>query len=115
VELKEHVAEIVSAYLRKNYVSADQLTSTIATVYGTLARLGKPDEPAVPLTPRSLFGAACGPVTLSALNVGWSGKTMRRHLTSAHRLTPGEYRTRWSLERRGHAPSQQDSTAVQGD
>jgi len=26
VEIKEHVAEIVSAYLRKNHVSADQLT-----------------------------------------------------------------------------------------
>jgi MucR family transcriptional regulator, transcriptional regulator of exopolysaccharide biosynthesis len=144
VEIKEHVAEIVSAYLRKNYVSADQLTSTIATVYDTLARLGKPDDPAVPLTPAVPVRRSVRSDHITCLECGWSGKTIRRHLTSAHGLTPGEYRARWSLERdypmvapnyaaqrsefaksiglgargrgrRGDAPSQQDSTAVQGD
>jgi len=99
VELKEHVAEIVSAYLRKNHVSADQLTTTITTVYEALAGLGKPGEPVAAPTPAVPVRRSLRPDQITCLECGWSGKTMRRHLTSAHGLTPDEYRTRWSLER----------------
>jgi predicted transcriptional regulator len=141
---KEHVAEIVSAYLRKNQVSADQLTSTIMAVYDALAGLGKPEEPVVTLTPAVPVRRSVRPDQITCLECGWSGKTMRRHLAAVHGFTPDEYRTRWGLPsdypivapsyaaqrsefaksiglgargrgRRGDTPSQQDGTAIYGD
>jgi predicted transcriptional regulator len=97
VELKEHVAEIVSAYLRKNHVSADQLTSTITAVYAALAGLGRPAEPVVSLTPAVPVRRSVRPDQIVCLECGRSGKTMRRHLAAVHGITADEYRSRWSL------------------
>lgn len=97
MELKEHVAEIVSAYLRKNHVPVDQLTSTITIVYDALATLGKPEEPIIALTPAVPVRRSVRPDQITCLDCGWSGKTMRRHLAAIHGVTPDEYRTRWSL------------------
>ena len=88
MEIKEHVAEIISAYLRKNQVSADQLTSTITAVYNALAALGKPAEPVVSLTPAVPVRRSVRPDQISCLECRWSGKTIRRHLGATHGLTP---------------------------
>ncbi len=84
------------AYLRKNQVSADQRTATITAVYETLARLGKHPNPPLPRRQPFQFGAACGP-SIVCLECSWSGKTIRRHLGTAHGMTPNEYRTHWGL------------------
>jgi predicted transcriptional regulator len=144
VELKEHVAAIVSAYLRKNHVSADQLTSTITTVHDALAALGKAEEPVVALTPAVSVRRSLRPDQITCLECGWSGKTMRRHLRAVHGVTADEYRSRWGLApdypmvapnykaqrsefaksiglgvrgrgRKGDTRAQQDGTAIQGD
>ena len=93
--MKEQVAEIVAAYLRNNSVAPSDIPSIIAQVYQSLADLGQPQpvelEPAVPIR-RSV-----NPEYVVCLECGARAKMLRRHLTSAHNLTPVEYRERWKL------------------
>ena len=93
--MKEQVAEIVAAYLRNNSVAPSDIPAIIAQVYQSLAGLTQPPpaepEPAVPIR-RSV-----NPEYITCLDCGAKAKMLRRHLTSAHNLTPAEYRERWKL------------------
>ena len=98
--MKEQVAEIVAAYLRKNVVPVRDVPTVITQVYESLAALGRPPidppeaarpKPAVPIR-RSVADEF-----VICLECGIKSVTLRRHLNSAHSLTPGEYRHRWSL------------------
>jgi len=93
--MKEHVAEIVAAYLRNNSVSLSDVPVIIAQVYRSLTGLTQPQaaepEPAVPIR-RSI-----NPEYITCLDCGAKAKMLRRHLTSAHNLTPADYRERWKL------------------
>jgi predicted transcriptional regulator len=73
-QMKEQVAEIVSAYLRNNTV-----------------------EPASTAAPAVSIRASIRPDLLTCLACGKKSKMLKRHLTTAHGMTPDEYRTRWSL------------------
>jgi predicted transcriptional regulator len=97
LELQEHVATIVAAYVRKNQVAADQLTGAITAVYEALMGLGKPAEPIIPPTPAVPIHRSVGADQITCLECGRSGKTLRRHLSAMHGMTPNEYRTRWGL------------------
>ena len=97
MELKEHVAEIVAAYLRNNRVSPDQLTQTITAVYEALARLGQVSEPVAALEPAVPIRRSVGADWIVCLECGRQAKMIRRHLTSAHGMTPHEYRAKWGL------------------
>ncbi|HTV26727.1 MAG TPA: MucR family transcriptional regulator [Xanthobacteraceae bacterium] len=37
------------------------------------------------------------PNAIVCLDCGWSGQMLRRHLITAHSLTPEQYRERWKL------------------
>ena len=93
--MKEQVAQIVAAYLRKNSVGLSDVPTVIAQVYQSLTDLTQPPpaepEPAVPIR-RSVT-----PEYVVCLDCGAKSKMLRRHLTSAHNLTPAEYRERWKL------------------
>src|SRR5215469_3824405 len=93
--MKEQVAEIVAAYLRNNTVAPTDVAAVITQVYQSLANLGRPQfvepEPAVPVR-RSV-----NPEYIVCLYCGAKGVMLRRHLASAHNLTPAEYRERWKL------------------
>jgi predicted transcriptional regulator len=93
--MKEQVAEIVAAYLRNNSVAPSDIPAVIAQVYQSLTGLTQPPpaepEPAVPIR-RSV-----NPEYVVCLECGARAKMLRRHLTSAHNLTPAEYRERWKL------------------
>ena len=100
VELLRMAAGIVSAYVGRNDVSADELPGVIAEVYDTLSELDV------------LVGAADDETTQPAVTVDRSvkrksivcledGKTFRalkRHLRTAHNMTPQEYRAKWGLQ-----------------
>jgi MucR family transcriptional regulator, transcriptional regulator of exopolysaccharide biosynthesis len=96
----EHVAKIVIAYAKRNSLAADQLPALIATVHGALASIeggGQPERakelvPAVPIR-RSIQLDA-----ITCLDCGYRGKMLKRHLISAHQLTPNDYRQRWGLK-----------------
>ena len=98
-ELLTFAAQIVSAHVSHNAVPAAALPGVIQSVYDTLSGLGvetapveKP-RPAVPVT-KSIF-----PNHIICLEDGMKLKTLKRHLDTAHGMTPEKYRERWGLPR----------------
>ncbi len=90
-------AQIISAHVANNAVSADELPGLIQEVYRTLARIGKepsqPErpQPAVPVK-KSVFHDH-----IVCLEDGKKLKMLKRHLKSAYNMTPEQYRERWGL------------------
>jgi predicted transcriptional regulator len=90
-------AEIVSAYVTKNRLPSTGLPDLIASISGSIRRLGEPapaPEPAqVPaVNPKR----SVHPDHIVCLEDGKKFKSMKRHLTS-HGLTPQQYRVKWGL------------------
>ena len=93
-ELLARTTEIVAAHVSRNTVPVDQVPALINDIHQTLAGLGveEPDlTPAVPIK-RSVRKA-----TIVCLECGKVGKTLKRHLSTAHGLGVKEYRERWKL------------------
>lgn len=90
-------AQIVSAHVSHNSISADALSSLIQDVYRTLSTMGRepvsPDkpQPAVPVK-KSVFADH-----IICLEDGKKLKMLKRHLKSAYDMTPEQYRERWGL------------------
>jgi predicted transcriptional regulator len=96
--MKEQVAEIVAAYLRRNSVAPSDVPAVIVQVYQSLARLGQlPAEPETPLKPAVPLRRSVNPEYIVCLDCGFKGAMLRRHLTVTHKLTPADYRQRWNL------------------
>ena len=94
------VAKIVGSYVKRNAVAPTDLPTVILSVHQALVGL---ETPAL-ATPEQ--GAPAVPVRRSVqqghvtcLDCGWRGQTLRRHLFSAHGLSPEDYRERWQLSR----------------
>ena len=91
-------AQIVAAHVSNNAVAAEALSPLIQNVYRTLAGVGKePAEakrphPAVPIK-RSVFRDH-----IVCLEDGRKLKMLKRHLKTAYKLTPEQYRERWGLD-----------------
>ncbi len=90
--------EIVAAYLSYNTVKAGDVAGIIQTVHGCLATLATDAtaaqqklKPAVPIKKSVTANYVV------CLEDGKRQKTLRRHLATAHGLTPAEYRKRWGL------------------
>jgi predicted transcriptional regulator len=95
-ELLSMTSEIVAAYAGNNAVSNQDLPSLISTVFNTVSGLGAPEAepeqaPAVPLT-ESVTKSA-----LICLECGKPSKMLKRHLSTAHGLSPEAYRMKWRL------------------
>jgi predicted transcriptional regulator len=98
--MKEWVAEIVAAYVRKNQINGSELPALIASVSQSLASLGQPPTIAPiprPLTPAVTIRQSVGADAITCLDCGAKAKMLKRHLHKAHGLSPHEYRARWSL------------------
>jgi predicted transcriptional regulator len=98
--MKEQVAEIVAAYLRKNHVATDDIPTVITQVYQSLAGLGqsRPEEAnAEPLKPAVPIRRSVNDDFIVCLECGSKALMLRRHLHTAHDLTPEKYRQRWNL------------------
>ena len=97
-ELLVLTSDIVSAYAGNNALPSSDLPQLIETVYTTLSRMATPGtEPAVeqkPMVPpkKSVTNSA-----LICLECGQSQKTLKRHLSAAHGMTPEEYKAKWNL------------------
>lgn len=95
------MTEIVSAYVGKNTVSSSDLPSVIQGVYDALKSQGSGAEsqneekrtPAVPVR-KSVHRDY-----IVCLECGGRQKTLKRHLTAAHGLTPDAYKAKWDLPR----------------
>jgi predicted transcriptional regulator len=97
VDLTSLTADVVSAYVSHNAVTASDLPGFIGVVHAALRGLSAPKppeaakpEPAVPVR-RSIT-----PEFLISLEDGKHYKSLKRHL-ARHGLTPAEYRAKWSL------------------
>lgn len=90
-------AQIVSALVAHNSVATDALPALIQSVHNTLTKAGttapEPEklQPAVPVK-RSVFHDH-----IVCLEDGKKQKMLKRHLQTAHGLTPEQYREKWNL------------------
>ena len=96
-EVLSLTAQIVSAHVAHNSVATDALPALIQSVYSTLTKAGtaapEPEklQPAVPVK-RSVFHDH-----IICLEDGKKQKMLKRHLQTAHGLTPEQYREKWNL------------------
>ena len=90
-------AQIVSAHVSHNAVSADALPGLIQDVFRSLSGVGavapveERPEPAVPIK-KSIF-----PDYIICLEDGKKLKMLRRHLQASFGMSPEQYRARWGL------------------
>jgi len=99
-------AEIVAAYASRNQMAQGELPGLIQSVYGTLSGLagsegdGGPetasDAPPAPAVP---IDASVGKDAIICLDCGKGFKTLKRHLSTEHNLSPADYRARWGLSK----------------
>lgn len=91
--------EIVAAHLSNNALSAQEIPGLIEKVYKTLAGVNgesapvssERPQPAVPIR-KSVM-----PDYLICLEDGKKLKMLKRHLMTAYKMTPEQYRDRWGL------------------
>ena len=92
------VADIVSAQVSHNSVSANDLPALIQSVYGSLAKLGEAQAPVEEkLEPAVSIRSSVKPDAITCLECGARLKLLKRHLSTDHNLTPDAYRRRWNL------------------
>ena len=98
-DLVESAADIVSAYVSNNSVTAADLPGLIGQVYAALSTLGKEPEalPSAPLVPAVSIKKSITPEYLVCLEDGLQFKSLKRHLNTKYNLSPEQYRARWSL------------------
>lgn len=98
-EILRMAAEIVSAYVGRNAVPVEQLSTIIKSVHASLSHLHEggakvrepAPKPAVPIK-KSLT-----PDYIICLEDGRKLKMLKRHLRSTYNMTPDEYRAKWGL------------------
>jgi len=98
-EIIEMTADIVSAYVGNNSVTAADLPSLIQSIHRALSGVSgapepvevAPKEPAVPVK-RSIQQDF-----LICLEDGRKFKSLKRHLRTKYNLSPEEYRAKWNL------------------
>jgi predicted transcriptional regulator len=91
-------ADIVSAHVSNNTVGPDKLAGLIERVFTALSNVATPiaatpakQEPAVSVR------ASVKPDYIVCLEDGMKMKTLKRHIQTAHGMTPAEYRSKWDL------------------
>lgn len=97
--LVELTAELVVAYVTHNPIPRDNLPELIGNVHAALNSVGSSPEPAVeePQKPAVSLKQAVQPDYVVCLEDGLRFKAIKRHLRTAHGMTPEEYRKRWDL------------------
>jgi predicted transcriptional regulator len=90
------VTEIVSAYVSKNPVPADQLPAIIKNVHATLGGFAG-EATALPRAPAVPVRKSVQDEYIVCLEDGKKLKMLKRYLRSHYQLSPGQYRERWNL------------------
>jgi predicted transcriptional regulator len=95
----ELAADIVSAYVSNNSVSAADLPSLINNVHNALVNVtaGKVEVPAEPLKPVIPIKKSITPDYIVCLEDGKKFKSLKRHLRTQYNLSPEDYREKWGL------------------
>lgn len=92
-------AEIVSAFVSNNAISAADLPRLLREVHGALAGLGAaPDTQAgIELRPAVPPRKSVMPDFIVCLEDGRKFKSLKRHLRTQYNMSPDEYREKWGL------------------
>lgn len=88
---------VVSAYVSRNTVAAEDLAQLIGDVYANLAELAAGAAAERDLVPAVSVKRSVTPDYIVCLEDGKKLKMLRRHLKTVYNLTPEQYRERWSL------------------
>jgi predicted transcriptional regulator len=96
-ELLEFTSNVICSYVSNNPVASADLPAVIGDVFGTLSGLGKPVVLEVDLTPAVPIKKSVTKDAIICLECGKRQKMLKRHLFTAHGITPDEYRSKWSL------------------
>src|SRR6516225_10857330 len=94
--------KIVVSYVQHHRLVPDQLADLITSVHRAIGQLGQPPEPEQVLAPAVSVRRSVHRDSVICLDCGYRGKTLRRHISTRHGLSPDEYRQRWGL-RSNHA------------
>ena len=91
-------ADIVAAHVSNNQVASNDLSGVIAAVHGALVSLGQPAaaEPEAK-TPAVSIKASIKPDYIVCLICGSKQKMLKRHIQTAHGLSPADYRAEFNL------------------
>lgn len=98
--LMELTADVVAAYVSNNAVSVEDLPGLIARVHAALGKVETEEQAA----PAEAQKPAVNPKRsvhadyIVCLEDGKKFKSLRRHLSSHHGLTPAQYREKWGLD-----------------
>lgn len=94
----ELTASIVSAYVSNNSVPMANLTELVSSVHASLQKLGPETVQEVsPLVPAVSIKKSVTPDYIVSLEDGRKFKSLKRHLSSHHKMTPEQYRAKWGL------------------
>ena len=97
----ELAADIVSAYVSNNSLPALDLPAFIHSVHGALVGLATgqvaADEAAPQKEPAVPIKKSVTPDFMICLEDGKSVTMLKRHLRTAHNLSPEQYRDKWAL------------------
>lgn len=95
----ELTADIVSAYVSNNTVSAGEIPNLINQIHSALMRVsaGQSDTQPEPLKPAVSVKKSITPDHLVCLEDGKKFKSLKRHLRTQYNMTPEAYREKWGL------------------
>ena len=98
-EVIEMTADIVSAYVGNNTISAAELPALIQSVHRALAGVSGGAEPveAAPRDPAVPVRRSITPDFIICLEDGRKFKSLKRHLRTKYNMSPEEYRAKWGL------------------
>lgn len=91
-------ADIVVAHVGHNTVAASDMPSLIKSVHDALAGLGSVEPVDDAPTPAVSVRSSVKPDTITCLECGAKQKTLKRHLSTAHGMSPDDYRAKWDLK-----------------
>ncbi|TPI78527.1 MucR family transcriptional regulator [Mesorhizobium sp. B2-8-9] len=91
-------ADIVAAYVSNNPVPVAELPKLIGDIHAALQGIGTPaTEPVVKPEPAVSIRKSVTPDYIICLEDGKKFKSLKRHLNVHYKLSPEEYRQKWSL------------------
>jgi len=95
----DQTASIVSAYLTKNAVPADEIPALIGRVHAALMRVssGLGDQGGDSLKPAVPVKKSITAEHIVCLEDGKKFKSLKRHLRTQCNMTPEQYREKWGL------------------
>ena len=98
-EIIEMTADIVSAYVGNNTVSASDLPSLIQSIHKALSGVstGVETVEVAPKEPAVSIKKSITPDFLICLEDGRKFKSLKRHLRTKYNLSPEDYRAKWGL------------------